>query len=60
MKCYILSLTSGDLMFFASMSSLGKGDYHMIKAHSCRIANMMVSPQQTHFYTLGSSDGMLL
>lgn len=60
MKFYLLSLTSGQLLYFPSMESLPNKNYLLLRAHNCPIANIAVAEDQTRFFTLGRSDCMLL
>lgn len=42
------------------MSSLPHKNYLIIKAHQCCIANVVISHDQSLFYTIGESDSMML
>jgi hypothetical protein len=42
------------------MSSLPHKNYLIIRAHQCFIANVVISQDQSLFYTIGESDSMML
>ena len=46
MKFYLISLSSGEILFFPNMSSLPKKNYIFIAAHNCPISNIIVSEDQ--------------
>lgn len=60
MKFYLFTLTTGEMLYFPSMSSLQHKNYLMLRAHQCPIANVVISEDQSLFYTVGESDSMLL
>jgi len=60
MKFYLLALTTGEFLYFPSMSSLHTKNYLLKRAHECEIANVVVNENQSAFYTLGKQDQMLL
>lgn len=60
MKFYILTLTTGEFLYFSSMSSLISKNYLIFAGHRCEISNVVISEGQDSFYTLGKSDQMLL
>jgi hypothetical protein len=60
MKFYLISLTTGEILYFPSMSCLNSKNYLVLKAHNCQIANLIVDEGQKSFYTLGQKDQMLL
>jgi hypothetical protein len=60
MKFYLLALSTGELLYFPSMSSLPHKNYLIIMAHQCCIANVVISHDQSLFYTIGESDSMML
>jgi hypothetical protein len=60
MKFYLLTLSTGELLYFPSMSSLQHKNYLVLRAHHCPIANVVLSQDQSLFYTIGESDSMLL
>jgi hypothetical protein len=46
MKFYLISLTTGEILYFPSMSSLPLKNYIILKSHNCAIANIAVSDEQ--------------
>lgn len=60
MKFYLVSLTTGEILYFPSMSSLPLKNYIILKSHNCAISNIVISDQQDIFFTVGETDGMLL
>jgi len=60
MKFYMISLTTGEFLYFPSMSCLNTKNYLVLKGHHCDIANVIVEEGQRSFYTLGKGDQMLL
>lgn len=60
MKFYMICLTTGEFLYFPSMSCLNSKNYLVMKGHHCDIANVVVEENQKSFYTLGRSDQMLL
>lgn len=60
MKFYLFTLTTGELLYFPSMSSLQHKNYILQRAHQCAISNVVMSEDQSLYYTVGETDCMLL